>query len=96
MNCINCNKEYKNFMLSNYNLGLCKTCFDKFEKENCIDRDESCDEVEHKITCPKCKKVYKKLIVDEKCKTKNCGVWFFWDDLDCIVIARWLKHKSKQ
>ena len=76
-------------MLDNYNLGLCRKCFDAFE-ESKIERDESVDNVKHKVTCPKCKRIYK-FIVDEKCKTKNCNVWFFWDDLDCQVIARWIE-----
>ncbi|MCX6708821.1 MAG: hypothetical protein NTW67_04225 [Candidatus Woesearchaeota archaeon] len=48
--------------------------------------------VKHKITCPKCRNTYD-FIVDKKCETKNCGVWFFWDELDCHVFARWLKSK---
>lgn len=87
--CINCNKEYKEFMLSNYNLGLCRSCYKEFE-ESKIQRDESIDNVTHKVTCPKCKKIYGWSIKDEKCKTKDCNVWFFWDELDCRVIARWV------
>jgi DNA-directed RNA polymerase subunit RPC12/RpoP len=86
--CANCNKEYKEFMLSNYNLSLCSECFEKLE-ETAIQRDSSIDKVTHKITCPKCKKTYK-FICDEKCKTEGCNVWFFWDELDCMVFARWL------
>ncbi|HLD43784.1 MAG TPA: hypothetical protein VJB08_07420 [Candidatus Nanoarchaeia archaeon] len=85
--CIHCKRGYKEFMMSNYNLGLCRKCFDAFEDR--IDRDDSIDEVTHKITCPKCRHTYD-FIVDEQCKTKNCNVWFFWDDLDCRVIARWV------
>lgn len=92
MKCINCNKGYKEFMLANYNLNLCQTCFERFEEER-IDRDDMCDKVTHKITCPKCGKIYEKFIVDDKCKTQNCNVWFFWDSLDCMVFARWIKDK---
>ncbi|MFH1592105.1 MAG: hypothetical protein ABIB47_01925 [Candidatus Woesearchaeota archaeon] len=95
MKCVNCNKKYEKFMLSNYNLGLCKACYDKFEKNKNIERDETCDEVEHKITCPKCGKVYKELIVDEKCRTKDCDVWFFWNNMDCMVFAKWMKKDIK-
>ena len=91
--CIKCSKKYEEFMLSNYNLGLCRACFDTFEKEGKIERDSGCDEVKHKVTCPECGRIYEKLIVDEKCKTKGCDVWFFWDDLDCVSIARWIKKK---
>lgn len=91
MKCINCKKEYKEFTLYNFNLGLCEDCLKKFEKDKKIERDGTCDIVKHKITCPKCKKVYDDLIVDEKCRTEDCNVWFFWDDLDHRVFARWVK-----
>ena len=89
--CISCKKEYKPFAFSNYNLDLCTKCLDKFEENGKIDRDDWCDKVTHKITCPKCKKIYEKIIVDKKCETKDCDVWFFWDNLDCNVFARWIK-----
>src|SRR3989344_3801432 len=95
MRCINCNKGYREFAFYNYNLGLCRHCLNKFEKNRKIEIDESCDKVKHKITCPECGKIYKGLIVDERCKTKNCNVWFFWDSLDCMVFARWLKKDIK-
>ena len=91
MKCINCKKEYASFAIAEYNLSLCRKCIDKFEKEGRISHDYLCDKITHKITCPKCGRVYKKFIVDKKCETKNCNVWFFWDDLDCAVFARWIK-----
>lgn len=87
--CINCNKKYKEFMLSNFNLGLCRKCYDKFE-ESKIQRDYWVDKITHKVTCPKCKKVYDWTITDKKCESKDCNVWFFWDELDCRVTARWI------
>jgi len=88
--CIKCKTEYEGFMISNYNLGLCPKCFNK--EETYIEREDMIDDVTHKITCPKCGKVYTNVgITDSKCKTKDCPVWFFWDDLDSVVIARWLK-----
>ena len=87
--CINCKNKYKEFMFSNYNLGLCQDCFDKFE-ESKIDRDNYVDEVTHRVTCPKCKKVYEECITGKKCETENCNIWFFWNDLDCNVFARWI------
>jgi len=87
--CINCKNEYKEFTLSNYNLGLCQECFKKFE-ESKIHRDDNVDKVIHTVTCPKCKRVYKRCIVDQKCETEKCNVWFFWDSLDCRAIARWI------
>jgi NMD protein affecting ribosome stability and mRNA decay len=93
--CIKCGKEYELFCISNYNLGLCKECFKKedeiMNKKSNIIRDESVDEVTHKVTCPKCGRVYEG-IWDEKCKTKGCPVWFFWDDLDCKTFARWYEE----
>lgn len=88
--CINCRKEYKDFMFDNYNLSLCKDCFEKLE-ETKIKRDSRVDKVTHEITCPKCKRVYDWEIVDNKCKTKGCNVWFFWDRSDCTAFARWIE-----
>jgi len=87
--CINCKKEYKTFMFDNYNLNLCKECFDKFEEQK-IKINHSVDKVTHIISCPKCKASYGLEIVDKKCETKGCNVWFFWDQLDCIAFARWI------
>ncbi|MFC1698161.1 hypothetical protein ACFL1H_07505 [Nanoarchaeota archaeon] len=87
--CINCKEEYNSFMISNYNLDLCKECFKKFEKSK-IKIAERIDKVTHKVTCPKCKKIYNKCIHDQKCETKNCNVWFFLGDLDCCAFARWI------
>jgi len=88
--CINCRRRYKEFMLSNYNLSLCQDRFEKFE-ESKIQRDDV-DKVTHTVTCPKCKRVYQGCIVDQKCKTEKCNVWFFWDSLDCRIFARWIKN----
>ena len=87
--CINCKTAYEEFMFENYNLGLCKNCFNMFD-ETTIKRDYSVDKVEHKITCPKCNKNYDCKILDRKCETEDCNVWFFWDNLDCMVFARWI------
>ena len=89
--CINCGKEYKSFMFENFNLGLCPECFEAFEKQNKIEREEMIDKVTHTVTCPLCKKKYGSEIVDQKCKTKGCPVYFFWDSLDCMIFARWIK-----
>ena len=75
------------YMFNNYNLGLCKKCYDKED----IEMAEMIDDVTHKVTCPKCKAIYGMEIVDKKCKTKDCPVSFFWDTLDCIIFARWIK-----
>ncbi len=92
--CIKCKKKYKPYMLSNYNLGLCRKCFEKEDKY--IERDESVDKVTHKVTCPLCKAKYDETICDKKCKTKGCPVHFFWDGLDCMIFASWLKNEKKQ
>jgi predicted amidophosphoribosyltransferase len=89
--CINCKKNYEIFMLSNFNLGLCKECHEQFEKEHKIGRDDNIDTVVHNVICPECGKKYKKMPVDIKCVTKGCNVWFFWDELDCVVFAKWLE-----
>ena len=94
MKCVNCKKDYDSFTLANYNLDLCETCIEQFEKEEGIEDDYSCDKVTHQITCPKCGKVYEHFIVDKKCETTECNVYFFWDSLDCKVFARWLKEKK--
>lgn len=88
MICNNCKNSYEKFMLFNYNLDLCQDCFDTAD----INYDFDCDKVTHKITCPKCGRVYD-FIVDKKCETKNCPVWFFWDERDNRVIARWREQK---
>jgi len=84
MICASCKNKYEQFMLFNYNLDLCQNCF----KDEEIVYDFSCDALKHKITCPKCGKIYD-FIVDEKCTTKKCNVWFFWDKTDCRVFAKW-------
>ena len=89
--CINCNKEYELFCFDDFNLGLCPDCLDKFDKENKIAREEGIDIVKHDITCPLCKAKYGLGILNEQCKTEGCPVRFFWDDLDCVVMARWIK-----
>ncbi|MBC8500342.1 MAG: hypothetical protein ISS25_01610 [Nanoarchaeota archaeon] len=94
--CVNCGSEYKMFMFSNYNLGLCKICYEKFKKQEKVVRDEWCDEVAYRITCPKCKRIYYDFICDEKCITENCDVWFFWDGLDGKVFAKWLKEGTRK
>ena len=86
--CIKCSKEYEEFTFHNFNLDLCPTCC---EIKDLIERDEFVDNVTHKITCPLCKKTYGLEIVDEKCKTKDCPVHFFWGDLDSCAFAMWVK-----
>ena len=76
--------------MSNFNLGLCPECLENTK----IQWDETVDEVTHKVTCPKCRRIYDLDIVDSKCKTKACNVWFFWDSLDCMVISRWIEDKN--
>ncbi len=84
MICTSCRTKYDPYMLYNYNLDLCPTCF----KDDEVVYDFCCDEVSHNITCPKCKKTYD-FIVDKKCKTRGCDVWFFWDELDSRIFAKW-------
>lgn len=93
--CENCNEEYEYFMHSNFNLGLCPKCYDKLDKDDTIKHDEWVDTVTHKIICPKCNAIYD-MIVDQKCETKDCNVWFFWDELDCKVFARWKEYKKEE
>ena len=90
LKCEKCGKEYKPYMLNNYNLGLCPKCYEREEKEN-IAWDETVDNITHEVTCPLCGRKYGPGIVDKKCKTKNCPVHFFWGELDCNVYARWRK-----
>lgn len=82
-------------MLSNCNLDLCQKCYDLFEKEDKIWQD-GCDKVTHLVTCPLCKRKYdnKHLPTDSKCKTKGCKAWFFWDDLDCVVTAKYINDEN--
>jgi len=89
--CNNCNKVFERFMFEDFNLGLCKKCLESFEESGKIDRVESIDVVTHVVTCPLCKKKYGMGIVDEHCETKDCPVRFFWDSLDCVIFARWIK-----
>jgi len=90
MKCIKCEKEYKQYMFENFNLGLCEKCLKKCEDEERIIIDETVDEVTHKIVCPLCKKEYDSRIINKKCETKNCPVHFFIGDLDKNVFARWI------
>ena len=92
LKCINCGNPYKTHMFSNFNLDLCDKCLESFEESGKIERVEGVDVVTHVVTCPLCKKKYGMGIVDEKCKTKGCPVRFFWDSLDCVIFARWLKQ----
>lgn len=91
--CVNCEKKYKMFMFENYNLNLCPYCFEKFETDGTLQRDEWVDKVTHVITCPLCGQKYGMEICNHKCKTKSCPVYFHWDSLDCRVIARWIKNE---
>jgi hypothetical protein len=92
--CVNCKKKYEPYMLSNYNLDLCRKCYDDLEINGEIVTDNA-DYVVHTVTCPLCKKKYdnKHLPIDSKCKTKDCKVWFFWDELDCVVVARYIAEE---
>ena len=93
--CKKCNKKYKEHMFYNYNLSLCEKCYNKEEKENNIVHDSFVDNVSHKIICPICGRKYNKIIVDTKCKTKNCPVHFFWDDLDSVVFAKFMADECR-
>lgn len=84
MICASCRNKYQKYMLFNYNLELCQTCFDNTENVY----DFNCDKITHSIKCPKCKRKYN-FIVDKKCETTDCPVWFFWDETECRVFARW-------
>lgn len=90
--CIKCGKEYDMFMFENYNLGLCEECYGIAEQDAKIALSEDVDEVTHKITCPKCGKVYDLKICDSKCETEGCNVHFFWWRDDGMIVARWLEE----
>lgn len=92
--CIRCKKDFEYYMHSNFNLGLCQECLNELEESGKITRDEWVDNVTHSITCPKCGRHYL-MIVDNKCDTPDCNVWFFWDELDCKVFARWIKSDDE-
>ncbi len=83
--CINCKKEYETKALYNYHLDLCDDCYEKLEDK--IDCEEAVEKLS--VTCPKCKQVYGRSVVDDKCETEDCNVRFFWNT-DHTVIARWI------
>ena len=95
--CKNCKKTYDKYAFYNYNLGLCQECLDEAEKTGEACRDEWCDTVIHVTICPVCGRRYVNTIqADEKCETEGCPVYFFWDDLDCAVFAKWLKSEEDE
>jgi len=93
--CVACKKKYTMFMLSDYNLGLCHKCFDKYDKQGLLEHDYGVDKVTHQVTCPLCKAKYGYRIVDCPCETKGCPVRFFWDDLDGQIFACWIGSLKK-
>ncbi|MFH0874752.1 MAG: hypothetical protein V1859_02355 [archaeon] len=66
-------------------MGLCDDCNGKLDVK--IKRKDGVEKLT--VTCPKCKQVYGREIIDSKCKTLGCNVHFFWN-VDHTVVARWI------